>query len=690
MNTLKKSSKRPVIAVLMKKTVAVLIASLFCNVLFAQKDVQHRIDSLKNVLQIQKEDTSKVITLNELTTAYWELEMGNFSQPAAQYLDSSIRLSRKLSYKRGYANALLNKGKFDISTSHKLADATSNLLEALYNFNSIRDSSGISKCYLQLGVISFILLYYEDAVKNLEQAIANASAVPGIKATATYLIALSYSELKMFDRAKIYFSKALEAYKNMNNKHGERECYIYIGKMYVSANMPDSGFYYLNKSIDQSEFPGDSSVLGRPYSFLSSAFMKQKNADEAIRYALLSYSLGKKASDEITIIESANTLQEAYSQKKDFNKAFFYLKELKEMKDSIFNSSVAQRVAESKSKFVFEKELSDRKMQQEKEEAIAKAQIQKQKIVQYAFIIGTLLLVILLLVILNRSRLKQKSAIELTEAYDNLKATQQQLVQQEKLASLGALTAGIAHEIKNPLNFVNNFSDLSIDLINEIDTLTSEEERKEVLADIKTNLSKIAEHGKRADNIVKSMLQHSRSGLGDKQPTDVNRLCSEFIDLAFHGLRAKTSDFNSEIIKSLAPDLPKVNAIPQDISRVILNLCSNAFYAVMKKAGSNQSDQEKPYRPQVIISTRLTGENVEIVIRDNGSGIPAEIRDKIFEPFFTTKPSGEGTGLGLSICYDIIKAHSGEIKVESKENEFTQFSILLPAGDDKTLIPIAR
>ena len=489
----------------MKKIAAILIASFFWNNVYAGQDVTDRIDSLTKLLRSQREDTIKVITLNELTTAYWEFEKGSFSQAATQYLDSSIRLSRKLAYKRGYANALLIRGKFEISTSHKFADATSDLLEALYNFNSIKDNSGVSKCYLQLGVISFILLYYEDAVKNLEQSIANANAVPGIKATATYLIALSYSELKMFDKAKIFFSRALQSYRDLNNRHGERECYIYIGKMYVNANMPDSAFYYLNKSINFTETT-DSSVLGRPFSFLSSAFIKQNNADEAIRYALISYRLGRKSSDEITVIESANTLHEAYSLKKDYSKAYFYLKELKEMKDSIFNSSVAQRVAESKSKFVFEKELSDRKMQQEKEEAIAKAQIQKQKIVQYAFIIGTLLLVILLLVILNRSRLKQKSAKQLTEAYDNLKATQQQLIQQEKLASLGALTAGIAHEIKNPLNFVNNFSDLSIDLINEIDTLTSEEERKEVLADIKTNLAKISEHGKRADNIVKSML----------------------------------------------------------------------------------------------------------------------------------------------------------------------------------------
>ncbi|MCX6275777.1 MAG: ATP-binding protein [Bacteroidetes bacterium] len=679
-----RSFKRPVIDILMKEIVAVLIASLFWTTLYAREGVNERIDSLTKVLRTQIEDTNKVILLNELTTAYWEIEKGSSSREAAQYLDSSIRLSRKLSYKRGYANALLNRGKFEISTWHKFADATTDLLDALYNFNSIKDSSGISKCYLQLGVISFILLYHEDAVKNLEQSVAYASAVPGIKATATYLIALSYSELKMFAKAKTYFSSALQAYRNLNNEHGERECYIYMGKMYVNDNMPDSGFYYLNKSIIFTGTPVDSSVLGRPYSFLSSAFIKQKNADEAIRYALISYRLGRKSSDEITVIESANTLQEAYSLKKDFSKAYFYLKELKEMKDSIFNSSVAQRVAESKSKFVFEKELSDRKMQQEKEEAIAKAQIQKQKIVQYAFIIGTILLVILLLVILNRSRLKQKSAKQLTEAYDNLKATQQQLVQQEKLASLGALTAGIAHEIKNPLNFVNNFSDLSIDLINEIDTLDSEEERKEVLSDIKTNLAKIAEHGKRADNIVKSMLQHSRSGLGDKQMTDINRQCSEFIDLAFHGLRAKISDFNSEIIKSLAVDLPRVNVIPQDFSRVILNLSSNAFYAVKKRADSIQPDPTNPYRPQVIISTKVVGDKIEVVIRDNGNGIPSEIKEKIFEPFFTTKPSGEGTGLGLSICYDIIKAHGGEIKVESKENEFTQFSILLPAGNDKT------
>ncbi len=662
---------------MMKRIALLFCLSLFRIYAFAQENVSENIDSLTKALENSGNDTLKVILLNELTNAHWEEVGRKYSEEAARYNAQSILLSKQLGYYKGLGTAFLNKGRHEISATNKYAVATSDLLEGLYNFEKINDSNGISKSFLQLGVVSFILLYYDDAIKNLQQAISFAKDDPNIRATAIYLTAISYSELNRIEEAKTYFARALNDYNLTGNNHGKTECYIYLGKMYLNIDEIDTGMYYLHKAINMIPQESDSAIFGRPFSFLSTAHLKLNNIPEAIRYASISYRLGRKAGDEITIIESVNTLNKAYYLKKDYVNAYLYMKELKEMKDSIFNNSVAQRVAESKSKFMFEKELNDRKLKQEKEEAISNAQIQKQKILQYAFIVGIILLIVLLLVIMNRSRLKQKSAKQLTEAYDNLKATQQQLVQQEKLASLGSLTAGIAHEIKNPLNFVNNFSDLSLELIDEIKIITSEEERNEILDDLKANLNKISLHGKRADNIVKSMLQHSRSGLGEKQLTDVNRICDEFIDLSFHGMRSKESGFNSEKVKSLSPHLPKLNIIPQDFSRVILNLCTNAFYAVKKRTDIEGIDLEK-YRPKVEIFTLLKENHIEIVIRDNGTGIPENIREKIFEPFFTTKPTGEGTGLGLSICYDIIQSHGGEITVDSRINEYTQFVISLP------------
>jgi len=281
-------------------------------------------------------------------------------------------------------------------------------------------------------------------------------------------------------------------------------------------------------------------------------------------------------------------------------------------------------------------------------------------------IIGSVLLFVRLR---TRNLRKQRAILEqnVEDRTRKLKETQQQLVQQEKLASLGELTAGIAHEIKNPLNFVNNFSELSNEMVDEIKSAKSDDEKQQILDGLKSNLTKINEHGKRADRIIQNMLLHARAGSGEKTLTDINKLCDEYIDLAYHGVRSKHTHFKCAIEKSFAENIPPLNIVQQDISRVLLNILNNAFYAVRDKEDA-----------QVLISTQRKNGFVEIKIKDNGSGIPGNIRKKIFEPFFTTKPTGEGTGLGLSLSYDIIKAHGGEISLEGNHAPGTAFKINLP------------
>jgi signal transduction histidine kinase len=313
---------------------------------------------------------------------------------------------------------------------------------------------------------------------------------------------------------------------------------------------------------------------------------------------------------------------------------------------------------------------------------------------------------------LNQQKILQeevnRQTAELRNTLDNLKATQSQLIQSEKMASLGELTAGIAHEIQNPLNFVNNFSEVNNELIEELkshiapgETKLKSEEQDEILNDIFQNNEKIAYHGKRADAIVKGMLQHSRTSSGQKEPTDINALAGEYLRLSYHGLRAKDKSFTASFKTDFDENIGKIDIIPQDIGRVLLNLFTNAFYSVTEKNKHHPDN----YEPVVSISTkklnvrppvpagkdgddpRLSDSvgqaigrgKVEIRIRDNGTGIPQELIDKIFQPFFTTKPTGQGTGLGLSLSYDIItKGHGGEFKVETKEGEFAEFIILLP------------
>ncbi len=277
--------------------------------------------------------------------------------------------------------------------------------------------------------------------------------------------------------------------------------------------------------------------------------------------------------------------------------------------------------------------------------------------------------------ILELSTGLEKKDESLRKAEDQLEATRNQLIQSDKMASLGQLTAGIAHEIQNPLNFVNNFSELSLELLEEINNPVSREEEVSIVNDVKQNLEKILYHGKRADSIVKGMLQHSRTAPAEKQPTDINKLVEEFFILAYHGMRAKDPAFNCSMEKHLATNLPPVKIIPQDVSRVILNIFNNSFYAVDERS----RNEGKEYRPKVSISTMQVNGSIKVAIRDNGKGIKEDIQKKIFSPFFTTKPLGQGTGLGLSISRDIIvKDHKGDIKLDSKPGEYTEFIITLP------------
>jgi signal transduction histidine kinase len=333
--------------------------------------------------------------------------------------------------------------------------------------------------------------------------------------------------------------------------------------------------------------------------------------------------------------------------------------------------------------------------------SLAKQQAQittlnQEKKQQYIFMAGTLGVVvvigIMLVVLVRNNRQKQKANTllskqkriieeqrdETNKALADLQLTQKQLIQSEKMASLGELTAGIAHEIQNPLNFVNNFSEVSMELLDEMSQQLvngNTSDAIELANDVKDNLEKIRHHGRRADGIVKGMLQHSRASSNTKEPTDINKLADEYLRLAYHGLRAKDKSFNTELVTKFDATLPLVNVVPQDFGRVLLNLFTNAFYAVQQK----QKLTSEPFKPEVTLTTYTKGGQVFVVVKDNGDGISESIKDKIMQPFFTTKPTGEGTGLGLSMSYDIVvKGHGGDINVETKGGEYTEFIVALP------------
>ncbi|TVR89822.1 MAG: GHKL domain-containing protein, partial [Saprospirales bacterium] len=456
--------------------------------------------------------------------------------------------------------------------------------------------------------------------------------------------------------------------------------YRYIGRVFeAEGNYSEAEKYYdLSVAFDIEENNPD--FLGEGYLALARLNKTTGFFDSSYELAHKALSKFRGTSDTTGLIRAHETLASVFDARAQIDSAYYYLKEGIALR-SAFNDE--ERVKEFQ---VLGLNEQLRLKELETEKVLLQSRIRTYGL---AAGIGVLLLISMITYRSNLRQKRDKAIIE--ESYTNLKAAQDQLVQQEKLASLGQLTAGIAHEIKNPLNFVNNFSDLSVELIDEalevVQTRHAVSQKDEGLDDIKdllntvkSNLEKVHQHGNRADSIVKSMLMHSRGGNGKIEPTDLNALIKEYVNLAFHGMRAGKGAINVKIDLELQETIKEVTLNTEDFSRVILNLCKNAFDAMRTKG---LMPENKNYQPVLTVRTYKDNKNiVHLEIEDNGPGVPKTIREKLFQPFFTTKKGTEGTGLGLSITHDIITRHRGTIKVISKENAFTRFHILLPQNHE--------
>ncbi|MEO8772625.1 MAG: tetratricopeptide repeat protein [Ferruginibacter sp.] len=414
------------------------------------------------------------------------------------------------------------------------------------------------------------------------------------------------------------------------------------------------------------------------YSAMGSVLKLQKKYAEAISFYEKGFTaLNESDAYDIDIGHTYKELSECYEENGNYNKALAAYKKYAVVEDSVRSKDNIQKATELNMNYDFEKKQAVASAIQDK--------INTEARLRQLLLLGGLLLALFVAIGGWRAyRNKQKAnrilelqKSEMISTMTQLKKTQSQLIQSEKMASLGELTAGIAHEIQNPLNFVNNFSEINAELLLEMMTEIDKgnlDAVKEIATNVITNEEKLNHHGKRADAIVKGMLQHSRTSAGQKEPTDINTLADEYLRLAYHGMRAKNKDFNADFKTGFDNSIGKINIVPQDIGRVLLNLYNNAFYAVSEKMKVSRDG----YEPTVTVTTKKLNNIVEIMVMDNSNGIPQNIVDKIFQPFFTTKPTGEGTGLGLSLSYDIIKAHGGEIKVETKDGEGSRFVIILP------------
>ena len=497
---------------------------------------------------------------------------------------------------------------------------------------SIRDTAFLALVNMNLGWAYSTLNKLDSAIFFVQKSLAFWSELPlerrKYEGLSLNELGDYYQQQGKYDLAKDALIKSVRVNIQQNNLAFLGASYISLGNLYKATNKPDSGLYSARKALETFVAVGRQGGIADAYSLLSRLYDVQKKTDTAFAYLKLSTNL----KDSLNILEQKNL------------QAF-------------------QNVG-------FGEQLRLEELEKEKIQT-------RNQIRTYTLLAGLGVLLIIGLIQYRNSRQKQKANKVLELTLTNLKSTQSQLIQSEKMASLGELTAGIAHEIQNPLNFVNNFSEVNTELIEELQIELKAGKKEDAIAIagyIKDNEQKINFHGKRADAIVKGMLQHSRSSTNKKEPTNINALADEYLRLSYHGLRAKDKSFNATLKTDFDISLEKVNINPQDIGRVLLNLFTNAFYSVAEK----KKMQNESFQPTVFVTTKKIEDKVEIQVKDNGTGIPQKVLDKIYQPFFTTKPTGEGTGLGLSLSYDIVKAHGGEIKVETKEGEGVEFVIQLP------------
>ncbi len=630
-------------------------------------------------------------------------------------LDSAIILSTKalegsriIRFRKGEAWASKSLGEnYRLNGDYPLA--LENFLNALHISKEIFDLDNENQTKIYIGITYNMLGEYRTGLDYLFEGLVNKRAI-----FYTPMIPFAYSNIgdaylnfNMLDSSLYFQEKALFLTDSLgyNNSPLHSDVLIGLGKVYAKMGENEKAMGYYKEAVKI----GDYLNQGVIQYWLADLFHNLGQQDSSLHYTRLSYNNNKHSFQKTWIMDASRLLSKLYTELGMIDSAFLYQGITLAYRDSLYspeNYKNLQLTAVKEQQLQFENLQREERAEQER-----KALTNKIWVFSLLAVLTVVFLIALILLRNNRQKQKanvllhaQKEEINLQrekaeKTLIELKSTQAQLIQSEKMASLGQLTAGIAHEIQNPLNFVNNFSEVSSELILEIQdararrqdaslkiqepraenqkSTDGEELEDEILEDIKQNIEKINHHGKRADSIVKGMLEHSRASSGEEVPTDINALSDEYLRLSYHGLRAKDKDFNADYITDFDPNLPKVNVVPQEIGRVLLNIINNAFQACAQKDLSGFQNLTG-LNPLVTVTTKNLGDKIEISIKDNGPGIPDSIKDKIFQPFFTTKPTGKGTGLGLSLSYDIVKAHGGEIRLETKDGEGSIFRIHIP------------
>jgi two-component system, NtrC family, sensor kinase len=632
------------------------------------------LDSLKKLIDNdKKEDSVRVSRLvkysYQLFKAASSSDQKDYSK-SVTYLRASIELANKINRLDLVSFSYLRLGRI-YSIENKNDTAISILLEGLGITEKLNLKNDLPWFYSQLGE-AYRLSNQLDLAEYYDRKYYN--TVSSEKNDTLILDALdifiSLNEQKRnMDTVKILLNKALTIAKKLKFSYYLNRFFMQKGELYYSQGKYYEAVqtYHEAASYKILNYPATNTFLLKLF---SDAFLAMNNKDSAGWYARAAVDSAKKYNLKKELGDAYQSLYKYYYHFGEYKNAFDQKLLFDSIQDQLTNPETGKTIMQAQMNYAQQNKDLLASIEQSNKEAA----VRREKNLAYSIIIAFVLLISFLT---YSNRQKQKAKIGIEKAYGELKSTQAQLVQSEKMASLGELTAGIAHEIQNPLNFVNNFSDVNKELIDEMEQEMDNgniSDAKIIAKNIRENEKKISMHGKRADAIVKAMLQHSSSGTGVKEASNINALVGEYLRLAYHGLRAKEKLFNAIMETDFDQRLGLIQIVPQDIGRVLLNLYNNAFYAVMEK----MKMRSEGYEPTIVVSTKKINQKVIITVRDNGGGIPQKVQDKIFQPFFTTKPTGQGTGLGLSLSYDIVKAHGGEIRLNTREGEFAEFTIQLP------------
>ena len=660
-----------------------LVIAFSINFSHAQMKSRYLLDSLKQELTISKNDTSRVNVLTALGYAYTNINPDS----GLMYSFQAMRLAERVNFPSGLGHAYSNIA-LNLRSKSDYTGALENHLKALSVFEDLKSEENISVALGNIGVVYDIQRDYDKALEYYRRAMSGFRRTRNTSSAASTLgnMGLIFKAKGNYNEALRCFDESFDYAAEVRDTAAMAICMLNIGATHLLLQDYSKTLSDYNTSLELSRKTGDFFTegiglcnIGELYyliaadndrRLLDSLFggSKEKSLLMAEKVLLESVAIFTRVGFPNGLQESHKYLADVYEAKGDCQNALKSLRTHLSVKDSVFSEEnndrfrqlEAQRVAEIK----------------QREIEIQQLKVQKAERDRWLLIAAVVSLAIISVILYGRFHAKKKSNRQLEQALVDLKNTQQQLIQQEKMASLGTLAAGVAHEIQNPLNFVNNFSELSNELIAELEEEQDESSRKAILEDVKENLSKIRIHGKRADAIVKNMLHLSRAESGNRENVDINSLCDEAINFCFHAMPSNTPGFNCRIFKDYSESLPSVNMVRAEISRVILNLLNNAVYALRQK---KQEGSDPGFDPQITVSTFVDKGKAVIRIRDNGSGIPEAVIKKIFVPFFTTKPPNEGTGLGLSMSFDIINAHSGTLTARSENGAV--FEIRLPYAE---------